>query len=273
MRERLKIPTIGRKSAVALVVVVTVVSVAATAFGSGSHSSKPTAHGTSLPPIDIESLGSLPNLPTDPVQRSITLRKMIYAYVASDRITQAQAVRAIREIRRTGTLGRSSHPVPLAVRSLDTLPPQSHVPPGVAAFVAYVGRLTGSASADPKSVRLLRSDLGSSHTDVYGVRSASGSPCFFATGHGGTCAGSSQVLKTGVAWIVGAADADAPGFFVGLAADDVVKVELTTNAGIEVPVSLARNAAFAELPRSAWTAVVTTTRADARTASEEIPLR
>jgi uncharacterized membrane protein len=273
MRERLRIPTIGRKSAVAIVVVVTGASVAAAAFGSGSHSSKPTSQRQTLPPIDVESFGSLPNLPTDAVQRAVTLRKMIYAYVASDRITQAQAVRAIREIRRTGTLGRSSHPVTLAVRSLDTLPPQSHVPPGVAAFVAYVGRLTGSAPADPKAVRLLRSDLGASHTDVYGVRSAAGSPCFFATGHGGACAGSAEVLKTGLAWIVGAADNDASGFFIGLAADDVAKVELTTNGGVAVPVSLARNVAFADLPRSAWTAVVTTTRTDGRTASEEIPLR
>jgi hypothetical protein len=273
MNKRLRMPTIGPKSVITVVVLVVGVSVAAAAFGGGGHSRTSSPRRKALPPVDVASLGSLPNLPIDPRQRAITLKNLIYTYEVSGQITEAQAVRAIREIRRTGTLGRSSHPVPLAVRSLDTLPPQSHVPPGVAAFVAYVGRLTGLAPADPKAVRLLRSDLGTSHTDVYGVRSAAGSPCFFATGHGGACAGSAQVLKTGLAWIVGAADNDASGFFVGLAADDIAKVELTTSGGIAVPVSLARNVAFADLPRSAWTAVVTTTRTDGRTTSEEIPLR
>jgi hypothetical protein len=279
MKKARRIST-ATKACLALVVLAVSAGAAAAAFGgSGDHRTQSLRERIqerrkSLFPahIDLAAFASSPALPTDPVQRAAELRKIVWTLAANDAITVAQAQRALREIRETGTIGgRTSQPLRLPVRSLSTLPPQAHIPAEVARFVAYIGKLTHSGPADPASVRLLRSNLGTSHTDVYGARSAAGSPCFFATGYGGNCAASEAAVESGVSWIIGGAHDAAPSVFVGLAGDDVRSVQLTVD-GVDVPVSLVSNVAFAEFSPSAQTAVITTTRTNGRTHTAGISL-
>jgi hypothetical protein len=227
--------------------------------------------GYSKPHIDIPALGSNRGVPTDPAARVKFLRNEVLAFSFVGFITPAQAQRALRELRQTGTLGKSLHTVQMKVSSLTSLPPQAHVPAEVARFVSHVGHLTHSGQADVRSVRLLRSSLGTGNGDVYGVTSAAGSPCFILTGYGGTCAGGGNAARTGLGWIIGGAYNDLPGVFVGLAADDVRSVQLNVD-GASVPVSLRSNVAFAELPERAHDAIVTTTRAGGRISSESLEL-
>ena len=216
-------------------------------------------------------LGSQVGVPTDPAGRAKFLRNEVLSFSAAGYLTLAQTQRALREIRETGTLGRSAHPVVMKVHSLAALPVQARVPAEVARFVAHVGELTHSGPADVNSIRLLRSNLGAGGGSVYGVRSAAGSPCFILTGYGGTCAGGGNTARSGVAWIIGGAHDALPGVFVGLAADDVTRVQLNVD-GASVPVSLKSNVAFAELPERGHDAVITTTRAGGRTSSEGLTL-
>jgi hypothetical protein len=258
------------KVAMAIVILATVTAGAAFALG-GRNGSEASGPGTFRKPhIDIAALGTQPGVPADPAERVKFLRSEVLAYSSVGYITAAQARRALREIRQTGTLGRSVHPV-IRVRALTSLPPKTNLPPEVAKFVAYVGELTHSGPADPRSVRLLRTNLGTGGGDVYGVASASGSPCFILTGYGGTCGGGSGTSRTSVAWIIGGAHDGLPSIFVGLAADDVERVRLVVD-GVSVPITLRSNVVFAEFPASAHDAVVTTTRAGGRTSSEALSL-
>jgi hypothetical protein len=258
------------KVAIAVVALGAIAVIAAVALaGRGGHSSSPQPY--KKPHIDIEALGSQRGVPTDPAERVRFLRNEVLTFSAVDYITPAQAQRALRELRQTGTLGRSVHPVQMKVRALSSLPPQAQVPAEVARFVAHVGELTHSGPADVKTVRLLRSNLGAGGGDVYGVTSAAGSPCFILTGYGGTCAGGGNTARSGLAWIIGGAYDGLPGVFVGLAADDVRSVRLNVD-GASVPVTLQSNVAFAQLPERAHDAIVTTTRAGGRTSSEALTL-
>jgi hypothetical protein len=239
--------------------------------GGGNSTSTPTAKPK--PHVDIEALATKRGVPTDPAERARFLRKEVLVLSWNGLITQAQAQRALREIKRTGTLGGyygSAAPA-FKVRRLASLPPQAHVPAEVRRFVEHVGELTHSGLADINSVRLLRADLGKGHADVYGVKSATGSPCFILTGYGGTCAPTGRPSTSGLAWIVGGSHDGLPSVFVGIAGDDVQKIELLAD-GISVPVSFEGGVAFAELPTGAQSGVVTTTRAGNRVASEPLPL-
>jgi hypothetical protein len=256
--------TIGLFGAAVTLAAVAALAAVALAGRDGASS----ARSASEPQIDVEALGSQPGVPTDPAERVKFLRNAVLSFAAGDYITVARAQRALREIRETGTLGRSVHRVAMEVPPLATLPPQENVPAEVARFVAHVGDLTHSGPADVHAVRLLRSNLGAGGGDVYGVMSAVGSPCFVLTGYGGACAGGSNTARSGVAWIIGGAHDGLPDVFVGLADDDVRSVRLDVD-GASVPVSLQSNVAFAELPERAHDAIVTT-RAGGRTSSESI---
>jgi hypothetical protein len=157
-----------------------------------------------------------------------------------------------------------------SIRALSVAPAQARVPAEVAKFVAHAGQLTHSAPPAVGSARLLASTLGRGGSDVYGVTAGDGTPCFILTGYGGTCAGSSAMTRSAVGWIVGGAHGGLPGVFVGLTADDVQAVSLNVD-GVDVPVRLRANIAFAELPQSAHEVIVTTTRAG-RSSTESLSL-
>jgi hypothetical protein len=258
------------KLGLAVVALATAAGAAAVALA-GRDGGTPSARSFVKPHVDVAALGGQVGVPVDPVERVRFLRNEVIAFSAVGSITPAQAQWALREIRETGTLGRSAHPVAMKVRSLASLPPQAKVPVEVARFVAHVGALTHSGPVDVSAVRLLRADLGAGGGDVYGVTSAAGSPCFLLTGYGGTCAGGPNTARSGVAWIIGGAHDGLPGVFVGLAADDVRSVQLNVD-GASVPVNVQSNVAFAELPERAHDAVITTTRAGGRTSSEALAL-
>ncbi|HYZ78914.1 MAG TPA: hypothetical protein VE596_16240 [Gaiellaceae bacterium] len=253
----------------ALAVLTAAITTAASALGRGGDQATPTLKPK--PHVDIESLATKPGVPTDPKEREWFLRKEVVVLSANGLITVAQAQRALREIKRTGTLGGDYAPSTFSVGRLTSLPPQARVPAEVARFVAHVGELTGSAPADANSVRLLRRNLGKGHGDVYGLESRAGTPCFILTGYGGVCvAGGSAAARSGLAFVVGGGDDGLPGVFVGLAADDLRRVELLID-GSNVPVSLEGNVAFAELPAGARSGAVTTRRAGGQISSVQLP--
>ena len=104
-------------------------------------------------------------------------------------------------------------------------------------------------------VRVLRSGLGSSKASVYAFRSASGSPCFILTGYGGTCAQDPRDGMPGLHWTIGGGHDAVPSVLVGIASDDVSRVELRVD-GTAVPVSLANNTVFAEFAASTKRAAI-----------------
>jgi hypothetical protein len=254
------------KAAVGLAVLVAAVATAASAVGGdrAARVLRPKPH------VDIESLPTRRGVPTDPAERARVLRKEVLELSWSGLITVAQAQRALREIKRTGTLGGHYAPATFSVGRLTSLPPQARVPAEVARFVAHVGELTRSAPADANSVRLLRRDLGKGHGDVYGLESSGGTPCFILTGYGGTCATGGSAMSDGLAWIVGGAHDGLPNVLVGLATDDLLSVKLSID-GSDVPVSVAGSVAFAELPADAQGGVLTTRRPGGRVSIEQLP--
>jgi hypothetical protein len=124
------------KLVLAIVALAAVAAAAAVALaGRGGGASTPR-RSVSKTHIDVENLGSAVGVSSDPAGRVKFLRDAVLALAAADAISVPRAQRALREIRETGTLGRSVHAVPMKVHSLASLPPQAHVPAEVARFVA-----------------------------------------------------------------------------------------------------------------------------------------
>jgi hypothetical protein len=130
------------------------------------------------------------------------------------------------------------------------------IPQEVRRFVEHMARMTRT---DPTQalgdLRVLRSGLGSGKASIYAFRSTSGSPCFILTGYGGTCAQDPRDGMPGLHWTIGGGHDSSPSVLVGIASDDVRRVELRVD-GVAVPVSLVRNAIFAEFPASAKQAAI-----------------
>jgi hypothetical protein len=130
------------------------------------------------------------------------------------------------------------------------------IPQEVRRFVEHMARMTRT---DPTQalgdLRVLRSGLGSSNATVYAFRSTSGSPCFILTGYGGTCAQDPRDGMPGLHWTIGGGHDSTPSVLVGIASDDVRRIELRID-GVTVPASLVRNTVFAEFDATAKQAAI-----------------
>ena len=139
------------------------------------------------------------------------------------------------------------------------------VPEEVRRFVDHMARTTRTDPVQALArLRVLRSGLGSSKASVYAFRSSSGSPCFVLTGYGGACAQDPRDGMPGLHWTIGGGHDSVPSVLVGVASDDVSRVELRVD-GTAVPVSLESNAVFAEFPQAARQAEVVVVHEDGAT--------
>lgn len=147
------------------------------------------------------------------------------------------------------------------VSALDHAPAAVSLPPAAAEWAGVVGkgaRVTGS-------VKLLRSNLGSKHSDVYAYRNGGGGVCYLYVGYAGTCSNARHLRRTGAQWTIGA------GTFVALITDDVQAVALSVD-GSSYPTSVENNIAFAEFPSDADTAVIHVSYATGETQSSTVRL-
>ena len=159
------------------------------------------------------------------------------------------------------SIGAASQPPPgltAGVTALDQLPAEASVPADVVGTLGVLDpAVVGSPDQAAAQLRKLRSNLGLSGTDIYALRSRTGSVCFIALPHAAICPQTLQSGQAGLLFAIGggAGTAEVPGVLVGVAADNVTGVELTVD-GAAVPVTLENNAAFAELPVDADAAQV-----------------
>lgn len=143
------------------------------------------------------------------------------------------------------------------VSSLLTAPRAGDIPPDVESMLeAFPPTTVGSAAEVRRSLRLLRSDLGGARRAIYAFRSQTGSVCFVVSGHSGVCPASVTAGGPGLLWAIGGGTESAPGSFAGVVSDSVSGISLVID-GQPVPVSIANNAAFADLPRDGMSAVIT----------------
>jgi hypothetical protein len=162
--------------------------------------------------------------------------------------------------------------VSAGVSSLARLPAQASLPPAVVRFVEFAATQRGTDPEQAKArVRKLRSDLGTTGADLYAFRTRSGSTCFILVGQVGSCPASPADGSPGLQWTIGGGYGAVPSSLVGIASDEVTKVDLTVD-GADVPVSLRNNVAFAEYPMRAANAEITIHRRDGSTSSETIRL-
>jgi hypothetical protein len=172
-----------------------------------------------------------------------------------------------------GSAGEAPPPgVSAGVSALDRLPTQASLPAPVVRFIEVASR---ARATDPEAaklrVRKLRSALGKTRSDLYAFENASGAPCFILVGQVGLCPKSASDGSPGLQWTVGGGYRDVPSNLVGIASDDVTKVELTVD-GADVPVSLENNVAFAEYARTAERARISIHRQDGSESSVDVRL-
>ena len=162
--------------------------------------------------------------------------------------------------------------VSAGVSSLTSLPVQADLPPAVVRFVDFAARQRGTDPEQTKArIRKLRSDLGTTRADLYAFRTKSGATCFILIGQVGSCPASPAAGSPGLQWTIGGGYGAVPSSLVGIAADDVTKVDLTVD-GADIPVSLRNNVAFAEYPTRAANAEITIHRRDGTQSLVEIRL-
>jgi len=162
--------------------------------------------------------------------------------------------------------GSANQPPPpgvsAGVSSLERLPPEAVLPPSVARYVDMASRVRSTDPAQARArVRKLRSHLGTTNADLYAFRTNGGSTCFILVGEVGLCPKSASDGSPGLQWTIGGGYPGSPSNLVGIASDDVVRVELAVD-GHDVPVSLRNNAVFGEYPSSARQAEITVRRRD-----------
>jgi len=172
-------------------------------------------------------------------------------------------------------VGSNAQPPPgvsAGVSSLERLSPVSTLPPRVARFVEVAARARGMDPEQMKTrVRRLRSDLGKTGADLYAFESDTGAACFVLVGQVGLCPQSASDGSPGLQWTIGGGYVDVPSSLVGIASDDVKKVDLTID-GADVRTSLQNNAVFAEYPRSGKVAHITIERRDGSESSVDVQL-
>jgi hypothetical protein len=140
----------------------------------------------------------------------------------------------------------------------------------VSAFVDfYATRFHMSPATLLAGLRTLATGLGERSQTLYGFKLGN-AYCFVVTGSGGSCAwtdGSSSFAYT----IGGGDGSDQPGALAGIVADDVTSVTLSVD-GVDIPVTIQNNAAYAQLPNSARHADVTVVHDDGKKTTDSINL-
>ena len=130
-------------------------------------------------------------------------------------------------------------------------------------------RLSTTPAAMAATWRELRTGLGDRSQQLF-AQKVGKSYCFVLTGSGGTCAatdGDSSFAYT----IGGGNGSDLPGALAGIVADDVTGIDLTVD-GQNVPVSIANNAVYAQLPPNGRRTQITVVHADGSKTTNNLDL-
>jgi hypothetical protein len=174
-----------------------------------------------------------------------------------------------------GAVGSAPHPPPgisAGVSSLERIPPVATLPPRVVRFVEFAARARGMDPEQAETrVRRLRTHLGKTGADLYAFESNGGGACFILVGQVGLCPERASDGSPGLQWTIGGGYPDVPSSLVGIASDDVERVELTVD-GADVRTSLHNNVVFAEYPQSAKLARITIDRRDGSQSSVDVQL-
>ena len=141
-----------------------------------------------------------------------------------------------------------------AVDALSRLPAPAHVPADVLLDVRRMASATGGSEAVAvASLRLLRSNLGVTHSDFYAFRPSAGNAvCSFVTGRGGVCPTASSSTTSGIEWAIGGGypawseHGYVPPAIDGIASDNIRSVTLVSN-GVEIPLEIVNNAFYEDL--------------------------
>jgi hypothetical protein len=162
--------------------------------------------------------------------------------------------------------------VSAGVSSLVRLPPVATLPRPVARFVEFSARTRATDPNEAKRrVRKLRSDLGTTHADVYAYTNAAGAPCFILVGEVGLCPARPTDGSPGLQWTIGGGYPGSPSNLVGIVSDDVRTVDLSVD-GVAVAVSLRNNVVFGEYPSSARHAEIAINRRDGTRSTVQVNL-
>jgi hypothetical protein len=172
--------------------------------------------------------------------------------------------------------GSANQPPPpgvsAGVSALERLPAASNLPPQVVRFVEFAATARATNPEQAKArVRRLRSHLGRTDADLYAFRTSGGATCFVLVGEVGACPKSADDGSPGLQWTIGGGHDDVPSSLVGIASDDVTRVDLAVD-GTDIPVSLRNNVAFAEYPSTANQAVITIHRMDGSQTTVQVRL-
>jgi hypothetical protein len=161
--------------------------------------------------------------------------------------------------------------VSAGVSALERLPAAANVPPQVVRFIDFAATARATDPAQAKArVRKLRAHLGTADNDLYAFRTSSGATCFVLVGEVGACPKSANDGSPGLQWTIGGGHDDVPSSLVGIASDEVIRVDLAVD-GTGMPVSLRNNVVFAEYPSTAAQATITIHRLDG--SQTAIPIR
>lgn len=156
--------------------------------------------------------------------------------------------------------------------ALERLPAAANLPPRVVRFVEFAAAARATDPEQAKTrVRRLRSHLGSTDADLYAFQTSGGATCFVLVGEVGACPKSANDGSPGLQWTIGGGHDEVPSSLVGIASDDVARVDLVVD-GKDIPTSLRNNVVFAEYPNSARRAVITIHRLDGSQTAVQVRL-
>lgn len=168
--------------------------------------------------------------------------------------------------------GHSSPRSPESFAALVNLPAPAQVPQAVLEFANRAAPVMGvNASALVRRARLLRQNLGERSRSVWAFADDRGRPCYVVSDSGGGCATLDTISPAGLHWSVGGGYPDEPAPFFALADDSIAAVSLLVD-GVDVPVSLKNNVAYATYPNTAKIAVITAHYSDGSAQSQRVML-
>lgn len=143
------------------------------------------------------------------------------------------------------------------------------------AVASRVEQLARFANTDPGAalgnVRLARHRVGATATDIYTFKNDRGRPCVVVPDWIGFCEPASGSKPDGLDWSNGGGDAQTPSKFIAVYSDEIEAVTLTID-GVDVPVSMASNLAYAEFPAASKEAAFTARRKTGETTSMTVNL-
>jgi hypothetical protein len=169
-----------------------------------------------------------------------------------------------------------------SVGAMSRLPAQANVPADVLSVIRETASATGGDGAVAvASLRLLRSNLGVTHSDFYAFRPSAGKAvCTFVTGRGGVCPTAASSSPPGIEWAIGGGypawseHGYVPPAIDGVASDNIRSVTLTSN-GVEIPLEIVNNAFYEDLDMPSdgvpWNLELRVTYANGAAKTESVP--